>query len=95
MHCPSKNEQKAVAACFEKIVLFLSIATQTLNWNSISHLCFIILSTALEKELDYALKHKIPVFMVVAVIGSTEESAVDDISKILELKPIYEAKARF
>ena len=33
--------------------------------------------------------------MVVAVIGSTEESAVDDISKILELKPIYEAKVKF
>ena len=33
--------------------------------------------------------------MVVAVIGSTEESAVDDISKILELKPIYEAKVIF
>ena len=28
MHCPSKNEQKAVAACFKKIVLFLSIATK-------------------------------------------------------------------
>ncbi|XP_066919495.1 uncharacterized protein [Clytia hemisphaerica] len=46
----------------------------------------------LEKELDYALEHKIAVFMVVAVIGSTEESAVDDIARILALKPKYEAK---
>uniref|UniRef100_A0A7M5WXW1 ShKT domain-containing protein n=1 Tax=Clytia hemisphaerica TaxID=252671 RepID=A0A7M5WXW1_9CNID len=30
--------------------------------------------------------------MVVAVIGSTEESAVDDIARILALKPKYEAK---
>jgi hypothetical protein len=42
--------------------------------------------------LDYAVEHKIAVFMVVAVIGSTEESAVDDITSILALKPIYEAK---
>ena len=36
--------------------------------------------------------HKIPVLMVVAVIGSTEESAVDDITSIQALKPEYEAK---
>ena len=38
--------------------------------------------------------HKIPVLMVVAVIGSTEESAVDDITNIQVLKPEYEAKVR-
>ena len=69
--------------------------TSNLNLKLDKPFILFILSTALEKELDYALRHKIPVFMVVAVIGSTEESAVDDISKILELKPIYEAKVRF
>ena len=38
------------------------------------------------------MKHKIPVIIVVAVIGSTKESAVDDIAKILELKSIFENK---
>ena len=45
--------------------------------------------------MDYALEHKIAVFMVVAVIGSTEESAVDDIARILALKPKYEAKVKY
>ena len=40
----------------------------------------------------YALEHKIAVFMVVAVIGSTKESAIDDIAQIFALKPKYEAK---
>ena len=40
----------------------------------------------MEKNLEYALKNDIPVFMVVAVIGSTEESAVDELDKILKLR---------
>jgi len=44
----------------------------------------------LDKELQFALDHKIPIFMVVAVIGSTEESAVDNLSQILFLKKKYD-----
>ena len=43
----------------------------------------------LDDNLAYALKNNIPVLMVVAVIGSTEESSVDDIDTILTIRDKY------
>lgn len=40
----------------------------------------------LRKKLAEHLRNKIPVITVVAVIGSTEESAVDNLTKVLELR---------
>ena len=53
---------------------------------------FSILFSDLKEKLDYAITHQIPVFMVVAVIGSTEESSVDDLDQILKYKNHYEVK---
>ena len=55
---------------------------------------FSILFSDLKEKLDYAITHQIPVFMVVAVIGSTEESSVDDLDQILKYKNEYEVKVR-
>lgn len=43
----------------------------------------------LDKRLKECKENKIPVIMVVAVMGSTEEGAVDDVNKILELRDNY------
>jgi len=50
------------------------------------------LFSALRVQLDRAVEYHIPIFMVVAVIGSTEESSVDDLQKIIDLKSDYEHK---
>jgi vitellogenic carboxypeptidase-like protein len=41
---------------------------------------------SLRKELMFCARQKIPVLMVVAVIGSTEEGAIDDLSEILNIR---------
>ena len=46
----------------------------------------------LKEQLDEKLKHKVPVVMVVAVLGSTEESAVDPLEKVISLREQYNAK---
>jgi glutamate/tyrosine decarboxylase-like PLP-dependent enzyme len=43
----------------------------------------------LKDELERCLTHRIPVIAVVAVIGSTEESAVDPLHDILELRSSF------
>lgn len=48
--------------------------------------------TDLRSKLDKCLKNKIPVMNVVAVIGSTEESAVDPLTDILKLRDEYRKK---
>lgn len=50
------------------------------NLNNISVLC---------DELDRCVANQIPVLMVVAVVGSTEESAVDPLARIIELRDHY------
>ena len=40
-------------------------------------------------ELDKCVANQIPVIMVVAVVGSTEESAVDPLARIIELRNHY------
>ncbi|KAJ4254500.1 hypothetical protein NW762_010099 [Fusarium torreyae] len=44
----------------------------------------------LEKHLDHCVKEKIPVYAVVAVIGSTEEGAVDRLTEILRLRKKFQ-----
>ena len=46
----------------------------------------------LRKQLDYCLSNEIPVLSVTAVIGSTEESAVDPIKDIHELRNDFKAR---
>ncbi|KAH8205832.1 hypothetical protein TruAng_000108 [Truncatella angustata] len=46
----------------------------------------------LEKKLEQNLKKKQPVLAVVAIIGSTEEGAVDPLSSILALRKQFQAK---
>ncbi|KAK4443837.1 pyridoxal phosphate-dependent transferase [Podospora aff. communis PSN243] len=46
----------------------------------------------LEQHLARCLREKQPVYAVVAVIGSTEEGAVDPLRKILALRQVYQAK---
>lgn len=46
----------------------------------------------LREALDQCVQHKIPVVMVVAVFGSTEESAVDPIQDILAIREEYRIK---
>lgn len=43
----------------------------------------------LQSELEYCLKNKIPVLNVVAIIGTTEESAVDPLTEILALREVF------
>ena len=44
--------------------------------------------------LESCLKNKIPVLCVVAIIGTTEESAVDPIVDILEIRDRFKRKVR-
>lgn len=46
----------------------------------------------LRKQLDNCLQKKIPVMNVVAIIGTTEESAVDPLNNILEVRDEYRKK---
>ncbi|KAF3001603.1 hypothetical protein E8E14_005800 [Neopestalotiopsis sp. 37M] len=46
----------------------------------------------LEKKLQESLENERPVYAVVAIIGSTEEGAVDPLSSILALRKQYQAK---
>ncbi len=46
----------------------------------------------LRRTLDGCLRDRRPVVMVVAVMGSTEESAVDPLAEILELRERYRSK---
>jgi glutamate/tyrosine decarboxylase-like PLP-dependent enzyme len=48
----------------------------------------------LRKKLDHALdsQHKNPVLMVVVVLGSTEQSAVDPLAKVVQLREEYRKK---
>lgn len=47
---------------------------------------------SLKADLQYCLDNQIPVYTVVAVIGTTEESAVDPLKKILELREEFSQK---
>ena len=47
---------------------------------------------ALAAMLDKCLQQKIPVMNVVAIIGTTEESAVDPLSEVLAIREIYRQK---
>lgn len=40
----------------------------------------------LRDKLDEAVEAKTPIIMIVAVIGSTEESSVDDLTEILKIR---------
>ncbi|RAM52313.1 MAG: decarboxylase [Hapalosiphonaceae cyanobacterium JJU2] len=46
----------------------------------------------LREDLQYCLDNHIPVYTVVAVIGTTEESAVDPLKQILELREEFSQK---
>jgi len=46
----------------------------------------------LTQELDYCIAKKIPVMNVVVIIGTTEESAVDPLKAILEIRNAYRKK---
>ncbi|MFB2768127.1 aspartate aminotransferase family protein [Pelatocladus sp. BLCC-F211] len=46
----------------------------------------------LREDLEYCLDNHIPVYTVVAVIGTTEESAVDPLKQILELREEFSQK---
>jgi len=48
--------------------------------------------TLLKEKLTDCLKNKIPVLMTLAVMGSTEESAVDPLSEILDLREEFRAQ---
>lgn len=48
-------------------------------------------ANALDALLNECLEKKQPVYTVVAVIGSTEESAIDPLTKILEIRQKYRA----
>ncbi|OPY69235.1 MAG: L-2,4-diaminobutyrate decarboxylase [Syntrophorhabdaceae bacterium PtaU1.Bin034] len=45
---------------------------------------------ALEAQIDCLIKEKIPILMVVAVVGTTEEGAVDEVHEIVRLRDRYE-----
>ncbi|TFK20430.1 PLP-dependent transferase [Coprinopsis marcescibilis] len=47
---------------------------------------------ALRVTLDHCLHNHIPVYAVIAIIGSTEEGAVDPLVKIIKLREEYAAK---
>ncbi|MFN6514409.1 MAG: pyridoxal phosphate-dependent decarboxylase family protein [Nostoc sp. CreGUA01] len=47
---------------------------------------------SLREDLQYCVDNKIPVYTVVAVIGTTEESAVDPLKKVLELREEFSQK---
>jgi len=47
---------------------------------------------ALAAKLQYHLDNQIPIMMVVSVAGSTEESAMDPLTKILEMRDQFRAK---
>jgi glutamate/tyrosine decarboxylase-like PLP-dependent enzyme len=49
----------------------------------------------LKTKLDGCVKNRIPVISTAAVIGSTEESAVDPLDKIIELRDEYREKYNF
>lgn len=46
----------------------------------------------LRSHLDTCVKEEIPVYAVVAVIGSTEEGSVDSLTEILELRQEFQEK---
>jgi glutamate/tyrosine decarboxylase-like PLP-dependent enzyme len=48
--------------------------------------------TQLQKSLDLCLEKKIPIMNVVAIIGTTEESAVDPLADILNMRDEYRQK---
>ena len=47
---------------------------------------------ALRKQLNHALEHRTPVLMTVAVMGSTEETAVDPLGDVLALREEFRKK---
>lgn len=49
---------------------------------------FLVLRNQLQKAVD----NEIPVLMAVAVIGSTEESSVDDVDTILKMRDEFALK---
>ena len=48
--------------------------------------------TAVAEALERAVRRRVPVLMGVAVIGSTEESAVDPLAGLLDLRRAYQAR---
>ena len=48
----------------------------------------------LKQELDYCVENGIPVVSVTAVMGSTEESAVDPLNDILSIRDEYKKKVQ-
>lgn len=49
----------------------------------------------LKRVLEEKLKQEIPVITVVSVMGTTEESAVDPLTEILDLRKKISKKVRF
>ena len=66
--------------CVEKVVVDLD-----------SRLC----TKALRKHLEECLEKRIPVLGVAGIVGTTEESTVDDLVKILEIKNEFAAKGLY
>ena len=52
--------------------------------------CFTVLKDTLEKHLE----KQIPVVAVVAVMGTTEESAIDPLTEILQIREDFSRKVR-
>lgn len=57
------------------------------------HLVLPLLSE-LERALREKLKQRIPVITVLAVMGTTEESAVDPLTEIVDLREKFRTKVR-
>ena len=49
----------------------------------------------LKRVLEEKLEQEIPVITVVSVMGTTEESAVDPLTEILDLRKKFGKKVRF
>jgi glutamate/tyrosine decarboxylase-like PLP-dependent enzyme len=55
----------------------------------------VILWLDLRKELQTCVEKAIPVISVTAVIGSTEESAIDPLTEILDIREEFKKKVCF
>ena len=54
-----------------------------------------ILYLDLRQQLMECVKESIPVISVTAVIGSTEESAIDPLTEILDMREEFKTKVSF
>lgn len=71
-----------------------SLSLLVLRPNSIDLVFLFHQFSELEKTLKQKLKHNIPVITVLAVMGTTEESAVDPLTEILDLREKFRTKVR-